>query len=57
MIDAQNKVAMISGANRGIGLAIAKKLYDNGFRLSLGSRNINDLEKLNMSWDKDRVFF
>ena len=27
MIDAQNKVAMISGANRGIGLAIAVPCY------------------------------
>jgi len=57
MIDAKNKVAMISGANRGIGLAIAKKLYDSGFRLSLGSRNINDLVKLNENWDKNKVFF
>ena len=57
MIDAKNKVAMISGANRGIGLANAKKLYDSGLRLSLGSRNINDLVKLNENWDKNKFFF
>lgn len=32
------KVAMISGANRGIGLAIARELKEAGFALSLGVR-------------------
>lgn len=34
-----NRVAMISGANRGIGEAIAAKLYQSGFKLSLGVRD------------------
>ncbi len=34
-----NKVAMISGANRGIGLAIARELRRRGYRLSLGVRD------------------
>ena len=32
------KVAMISGANRGIGLAVARALLERGCRLSLGVR-------------------
>ena len=31
MIDPNNRVVMISGANRGIGLAIARNLYQAGF--------------------------
>lgn len=34
-----DRVAMISGANRGIGLAIARALAKAGFRLSLGVRD------------------
>ncbi|EWY40994.1 short-chain dehydrogenase [Skermanella stibiiresistens SB22] len=34
-----NRVAMISGANRGIGLAIARTLADQGWELSLGVRD------------------
>ena len=33
-IDVQNKVALITGAARGIGLAIAKALLKNGARVS-----------------------
>ena len=32
-------VVMISGANRGIGLAIARRLHEAGYALSLGSRH------------------
>lgn len=35
----RSRVAMISGANRGIGAAIARQLFDDGWRLSLGMRN------------------
>ena len=41
---------MISGANRGIGLKIAEKLYEEGFSLSLGTRQPFDLNE-----DHDRV--
>ncbi|BBK30729.1 NADP-dependent 3-hydroxy acid dehydrogenase YdfG [Stella humosa] len=34
----QGRVAMISGANRGIGNAVARRLHAEGYRLSLGVR-------------------
>ncbi len=39
MLIPDNRVVMISGANRGIGLAIAQQLSKAGYRLSLGVRN------------------
>ena len=38
MLTPDGRVIMISGANRGIGLAIAGALYDGGYNLSLGAR-------------------
>tara|TARA_B100000029_G_C17490081_1_gene928779 strand:- start:254 stop:964 length:711 start_codon:yes stop_codon:yes gene_type:complete len=40
MLDLTGRVIMISGANRGIGLAVAHRLLDAGAKLSLGMRNI-----------------
>ncbi len=37
------RVIMISGASRGIGLAIARRLQEDGYRLSLGVRRPGDL--------------
>ncbi len=39
------KVAFISGANRGIGLETSKKLAETGVKVILGSRNIENGEK------------
>ena len=39
MIDADNRVIMISGANRGIGKSTVKTLLAQGYRLSLGVRD------------------
>jgi NADP-dependent 3-hydroxy acid dehydrogenase YdfG len=36
---------MISGANRGIGLAIAERLYGDGYTLSLGARRLESLAR------------
>ena len=38
LLTPSERVIMISGANRGIGLAIAKQLHADGYRLSLGAR-------------------
>lgn len=39
MIAPEGRVAMISGANRGIGLAVAQTLAARGYTLSLGARD------------------
>lgn len=53
---AEGRVIMISGANRGIGRAVAEKLYADGFSLSLGARRVASLEPLTADWDSERVF-
>lgn len=45
MLAPDGRVVMISGANRGIGLAAARVLAAEGYSLSLGARNINKLEE------------
>ena len=37
-LPATDRVILISGANRGIGFAIAERLYQDGYKLSLGAR-------------------
>lgn len=50
------KVIMISGANRGIGLGIAKVLHDAGYHLSLGARSVDQLKEATSGWDESRIF-
>jgi NADP-dependent 3-hydroxy acid dehydrogenase YdfG len=44
MLAPEGRVVMISGANRGIGLATAKLLAGRGYTLSLGGRDLTALE-------------
>ncbi len=51
MLEADGKVVMITGANRGIGRAIAETLHGRGYTLSLGARDPRTLD----SWEDPRV--
>jgi NADP-dependent 3-hydroxy acid dehydrogenase YdfG len=55
MLDPKGRVILISGANRGIGRAVAELLYLEGYTLSLGVRDKKSLEPLVGAWDQSRV--
>ena len=42
-LETTGRVIMLSGANRGIGAAIARRLRADGYRLSLGARSPEDI--------------
>jgi len=46
MLSAAGRVVLISGANRGIGRAVAERLYRDGYTLSLGAREPRSLDPL-----------
>jgi len=54
-LSSQNRVVLISGANRGIGRAIAECLYNEGYSLSLGVRNPQSMQSIIEQWDTGRV--
>ncbi|WP_454855512.1 SDR family NAD(P)-dependent oxidoreductase [Rhizobium binxianense] len=54
--DQQQRVVLLSGANRGIGLAVARELADHGYRLSLGVRDPASLAALFGS-ENDQLHF
>ncbi len=47
------KVAVVTGASRGIGRAIAEMLAEEGYSLALGARNVEELEKLTESLETE----
>ena len=55
MLTPDGRVIMISGANRGIGLATAKLLVDRGYQLSLGARDVAALDAATASLPADRI--
>ena len=49
------RVVMVSGANRGLGEAIAERLFADGYTLSLGARRVVSLEVVTRKMDANRV--
>jgi NAD(P)-dependent dehydrogenase (short-subunit alcohol dehydrogenase family) len=52
----QGRVILISGANRGIGRAIAERLHADGYSLGLGARRPDSLKPLLDRMEKARAF-
>jgi NAD(P)-dependent dehydrogenase (short-subunit alcohol dehydrogenase family) len=55
MLAPHGRVILISGANRGIGRAVALALHEDGYSLSLGGRDLAALEAMSAGWDAGRV--
>ena len=55
MIDPKGRVVLVSGANRGIGRAVAEALYGDGYSVSLGARDRGALAAMTEKWDLSRV--
>jgi len=55
LLDVNDRVAMISGASRGLGEAIAKRLLDDGYRVSLGVRDVEATSKTFADVADDRI--
>src|ERR1043166_6032768 len=55
-LSAKGRVVLISGANRGIGRAIAERLYREGYSLSLGARRPASLKAVTAKMSASRVF-
>ncbi|MFV0162409.1 SDR family oxidoreductase [Empedobacter falsenii] len=55
MQNIEGKVAYITGGTKGIGLGIAKVLVENGLKVAISGRNINDVEKAREYLGKDNV--
>jgi NADP-dependent 3-hydroxy acid dehydrogenase YdfG len=55
MLSPEGRVVMVSGANRGIGLAVARCLHGKGYRLSLGARDTAALDAALGAVDRSRA--
>ncbi len=55
MLVPEGRVILVSGANRGIGRAVAEALYGAGYMLSLGARDPAALDQVTENWDSQRL--
>lgn len=55
LLPVNGRVVMVSGANRGMGLEIARRLHDDGYSLSLGARSTEALAEAVADIDDERV--
>lgn len=55
MLSPLGRVILISGANRGIGRAVAEALHAEGYSLSLGGRDMASLKAMSAGFDESRV--
>ena len=55
MIDPTGRVMMISGANRGIGSALAQRFHSDGWAVSLGARDVDALRTSVQQWADQNV--
>ena len=55
LLPADGRVVMVSGANRGMGLEIARRLHGEGYRLSLGARSEEALAEAVADFADERV--
>jgi NADP-dependent 3-hydroxy acid dehydrogenase YdfG len=55
MLEAKGRVVMITGANRGIGRAVAERLHALGYSLSLGARDLDRLNTASAAFAPERT--
>lgn len=55
MQNIENKVAYITGGTKGIGFGIAKSLVENGIKVAISGRNIEDVEKAKAELGSENV--
>jgi NADP-dependent 3-hydroxy acid dehydrogenase YdfG len=55
MTNIENKVAYITGGTKGIGFGIAKVLLENGIKVAISGRNIEDIEKAKLALGNQNV--
>lgn len=54
-LPAEGRVIMVTGTNRGIGRAVARRLYAEGYTLSLSGRDPDKLREIHGDIEGDRV--